>query len=294
MTLDFVSLFSGAGGLDLGLEQAGWRCRYASDIDDDAVRTMEANQVSGRAFLGTAIKRADVTRLSGKEILAAAGLARGSVPLLAGGPPCQSWSSAGHQLGFDDPRGRLWADFLRLARELDTRWLLFENVRGLLTARGPDGVPGSALAIIRHKLLEAGFHTTVSLLNAADFGVPQRRVRLFIIGYRDGDEPRFPIASHSKTPHDAARRPWVSLGEALASIERVRPEEIIRPTGKIADELRGLLPGTGVKSAGKKEATRPGGHWATSKALLSPTRVYRHAPSRLGGSRTGCVTRTTD
>lgn len=195
---DFISLFAGAGGLDIGLEAAGWNCRYASDIDDAAVGTMRANQrarttINGRAvFEGTVIEKADVRSLDGKDILSAIGAARGDVPLLAGGPPCQSWSSAGHQLGFQDPRGRLWSDFVRLADELDVRFMLFENVRGLLTARGEDGVPGSALNTIRSKLLEVGFHTSVSLLNAADYGIPQRRVRLFIVGYRSGDAPAFP------------------------------------------------------------------------------------------------------
>lgn len=280
MKLDFVSLFAGSGGLDLGLEMAGWECRYASDIDDSAVSTLRANQEAGNAFTGTYIERADVTRLNGRDILAAAGMSRGSVPLLAGGPPCQSWSSAGHQLGFDDPRGRLWSDFVRLAGELDTRWLLFENVRGLLTARGEDGVPGSALRTIRAKLLDAGFHTTVSLLNSADYGVPQRRVRLFIIGYREGDEPQFPEPSHRKAGAEAPLLgsndlpAWVSLDEALSRIDPVRESEVIRPSGKMAEELRDLPPGTGAKSMGKTEATRPGGHWGYKQgAFVTDPRV---------------------
>lgn len=248
--------------MDLGLELAGWNCRYASDIDVHAVRTMQANQAAGRAFVGTYLEQADVTKLSGERILAAAGATRGSIPLLAGGPPCQSWSSAGHQLGFDDPRGRLWSDFVRLAGELDTRWLLFENVRGLLTARGDDGVPGSALQTIRDNLLKAGFHTTVSLLNSADYGVPQRRVRLFIIGYREGDEPQFPLPTHGRELGGGAElKPWVSLKQALSEIEPTADDEFIPPTGKMAVELRDIPSGSGVKSMGKKEATRPGGHW---------------------------------
>lgn len=266
---DFISLFAGAGGLDIGLEAAGWNCRYASDIDDAAVATMQANQsartmINGRpVFDGTFIEKADVRTLKGKDILSSIGARRGEIPLLAGGPPCQSWSSAGHQLGFQDPRGRLWSDFVRLAEELDVRFMLFENVRGLLTARGEDGVPGSALNTIRSKLLEVGFHTSVSLLNAADYGIPQRRVRLFIIGYRDGDEPVFPLPTHAKMPgnEDGNRVPWISMRQALEDIAPVNGSEIIRPSGKLQGELEQLEPGTGVKSMGKPEATRPGGHW---------------------------------
>lgn len=268
MNLDFISLFAGSGGLDLGLEMAGWACRYASDIDPHAVATLVENQQAGVAHLGAYLEQADVTALTGQVILDKIGARRGDIPLLAGGPPCQSWSSAGHQLGFDDPRGRLWADFVRLAGELDVRWLLFENVRGLLTARGADGVPGSALATIRSNLLDAGFHTTVGLLNAADYGVPQRRVRLFIVGYQAGDEPKFPAATHQKVSDGqqsffaaGGLKDWVSVDAAIKGIEPPSENEIIRPSGKMARDLEGLPAGTGARSAGKAEATRPGGHW---------------------------------
>ena len=181
--------------------------------------------------------------------------------LLAGGPPCQSWSSAGHQLGFDDPRGRLFDDFVRVAKGLDARWLLMENVRGLLTARGPDGQPGSALDLIRRNLLRAGFQTTVALLNAADFGVPQRRVRLFLIGFRSGDVPPFPRPTHSKLPSFEGGMPWVPLADALNAVSGLAPTEIFRPTGKMADDLANIPAGSGVKSPGKSERTRPNGHW---------------------------------
>lgn len=265
LTTPYVSLFSGAGGLDLGLEMAGWHTAYASDNDCSAVNTLQANKGrdigGGRcAFENTHIELADVTKLDAASILTKSGLRKGDVPLLAGGPPCQSWSSAGHQLGFDDPRGRLFDDFVRIANGLDARWLLLENVRGLLTARGPDGQPGSALNLIRQKLLRAGFQTAVSLLNGADYGVPQRRVRLFMIGFRTGDVPPFPQPSHSKSAI-IGTLPWITLGDALATVGGLYPDEIIRPKGKMASDLASVPSGSGVKSAGKTERTRPGGHW---------------------------------
>ncbi|MES3110546.1 DNA cytosine methyltransferase [Sphingomonas aurantiaca] len=261
----YISLFSGAGGLDLGLEMAGWRTAYASDNDPFAVNTLKANAglligKGRRAFDGTFIEQADVTQLTADAIFQKSGLSRGSVQLLAGGPPCQSWSSAGHQMGFKDPRGRLFDDFVRIANGLDTRWLVLENVRGLLTARGPDGQPGSALSHIRQSLLNAGFQTTVALLNAADFGAPQRRVRLFMVGFRTGDTPIFPEPTHAKQPVNGLL-PWVSLGRALDTVGELSPEEVIFPTGKLALDLVSVPAGSGVKSMGKAERTRPGGHW---------------------------------
>ena len=266
-TLEFISLFSGAGGLDLGFEAAGWECLYASDIDPHAAETLRLNQgkvVGSRAVLEhTVIEQADISTLSGQEILAKIGRSKGDVPLLVGGPPCQSWSSAGHQRGFDDPRGQLFKDYVRIARETGVRWIVFENVRGLLTARGPDGVPGSALEHIRKSLLDAGFQTEVELLNAADFGVPQRRVRLFLIGFRAGDRPSFPCPTHAKATEilSADREPWVTLRNCLDGIAAPHGDEVIRPNAALHEQLSNLSPGSGVKSPGKAETTRPGGHW---------------------------------
>jgi len=248
------------------LERAGWEAAYAADIDRAAFETLQANAGvarEGRTYFGdTFVDHADVSALSGAEICEKAGIRRGSVPLLVGGPPCQSWSSAGHQKGFADPRGRLFADFVRLASELDVRWLMFENVRGLLTARGPDGRPGSALELIRSQLLVAGFQTNVTLVNAADYGVAQRRVRLIVFGYRSGDAFEFPAPTHDKSPTNrSGLRPWVSLREKLATIAAPESDEIVRPSGLLAHQMHGLPEGSGVKSPGKSEATRPGGHW---------------------------------
>lgn len=208
-------------------------------------------------------KSADVRGLTGDMILSRSGsLSRGEVQLLAGGPPCQSWSSAGHQQGLDDPRGKLISDFARLANEMDVRWLLFENVRGLLTARGLDGRPGSALEMLRRRLLDYGFQTTVTLLNGADYGVAQRRVRLFILGYRSGDEPIFPTPTHARDVDGSnALLPWRTLGECVVGLDPLSDDEVIRASATLARQLSALKPGTGLKSPGKKETTRPGGHW---------------------------------
>lgn len=279
----FISLFSGAGGLDLGLEEAGWSGRYASDVDPCAVDTLVANRgfslKSGAGFMTDAlIEMADVRQLSGKEILRKVGARRGEIPLLVGGPPCQSWSSAGRQDGFDDPRGRLFSDFVRLAEEFDARWIMFENVRGLLTARGADGRPGSALEAIRSQLLRRGFQTGVSLVNAADYGVGQRRVRLIVFGYRAGDTFDFPTPTHSKNPDIIhGLESWKTLGEVLNGIEEPSEAEVILPSGLLSIQMRDLTPGTGVKSPGKRETTRPGGHWGYKQGafVTDPERPAR-------------------
>ena len=264
---DFISLFAGAGGLDLGLSNAGWDCLYACDNDKAAIATLRANLGNANGLRRSKhaepiLAQADVATLQGRAILDQVGRRKGEVALLAGGPPCQSWSSAGHQLGFDDPRGRLMDDYIRLAREFETRWLLLENVRGLLTARGPSGRPGEALEHIRRRLFsEAGYQTEVALLNAADYGVPQRRVRLFLLGYRSGDAPKFPIPTHAQRRDARGLHPWVNLGDCISGVTPPARDEILRPSAKLAALLADIRPGSGVRSPGKKETTRPGGHW---------------------------------
>lgn len=258
---EFISLFAGAGGLDLGLERSGWRCLYGVDSDPEAVKTLKLNQ--GPKFGDHALfECADVRDLTGTEILAKIGRKRGEIPLMAGGPPCQSWSSAGKQRGFEDPRGKLFRDFVRLSDECGCRIIIFENVRGMLTARGPKGEPGEALRIIRETLYERGYRSEVRLLNAADYGVPQRRVRLIIVAYRDTGKPEFPEATHTKLDDCGLfGTPWRSLGEVLEITEPIHKNDLIRPSGEMAVRLCGLKPGQGAKSAGKRETTRPGGHW---------------------------------
>lgn len=255
---NFISMFSGAGGLDLGFEQVGWTRRLASDLNADAVATLRANT---RAKRRASVRQDDIRDLRAQDVLSLAGdMAKGELDAIIGGPPCQSWSSAGNQKGLADERGQLFRHFIKLANTLDPRFIVMENVRGLLTARGPDGEPGSALALFREDLRQEGWQTTVSLLNAADFGVAQRRVRLFVIAHRMGDCPDFPAPTHSKEPTVNLKK-WVSMKRRLACLRDVSEDEIIRPTPKLAVDLAGIKPGSGVKSPGKVEATRPGGHW---------------------------------
>lgn len=265
-----VSLFAGAGGLDVGLERAGFHTLAAADFDKVCAETLRFNQsrripVDGarsRFHLeGAKILHADVADLRAADF----GVPEGEeLDLVAGGPPCQPFSSAGSQLGLDDPRGTLFQQFARLVRELRPRMVLFENVRGLVTARGPSGHPGGALELVREALEEAGYATRCALLNAADFGGPQRRVRLFIIGSRLPVLPEFPEATHAETAAGGLFddvKPWVTLGQFLSSMPPPADQDVVRPSPQLRGQLRHVPDGSGLKSPGVKETTRPGGHW---------------------------------
>lgn len=265
-----VSLFAGAGGCDIGLENAGFVSHAATDYDETCIESLNVNKQARIPVVG---KRSDGSYLETTTIiqapvadLQASDLWSNEQPpdLLVGGPPCQPFSSAGRQKSVDDSRGRLFEDFVRLADALSPRLLLFENVRGLVTARGPSGKPGEALYLVRQAFEEIGYATTFGLLNAADFGLPQRRIRLFMMGSRDHRLPVFPKPTHAEQPHPDLFRPlqpWVTLGDFLASREEPGDNEVTFPSKVLAAELSDLPDGSGLKSKGAKEPTRPGGHW---------------------------------
>lgn len=266
-----VSLFTGAGGLDVGLESAGFKCVAALDSEADCVATLEASQKaripcpSGSHYLeGARIHGKPVEQVKAGELRPPGAGSDWRPDLLAGGPPCQPFSKAGKQESVNDPRGRLFEHFVRLARDLQPRLILFENVRGLVTVRGPKGEPGEALNLVKDAFESIGYGTTFALLNSADFGAPQRRVRLFMMASKTSPLPLFPSPTHAETVNAdlfGPVSPWVTLGDYLNTCGPASEEDIVRPSPELAELLKGVPPGSGLKSPGARETTRPGGHW---------------------------------
>ena len=161
-------------------------------------------------------------------------------------------------------RESLFKDFVRIVAELDPKFVLFENVRGLLTAKGPSGKPGEALSIIQACFEEIGYSCKFAILNSADYGAAQRRVRLFMFGAKGYALPDFPSQTHTKQARTGdlfAPQPWTTLRAALASMASPATNDLVFPSGSRVDALRALKPGTGLKSGGIVESNRPGGHW---------------------------------
>lgn len=161
----FVDLFAGIGGFRLALQSLGGKCLGFSEIAPDAIRYYCANfsEESGSNF-------GDITKLK-------------DLPyhdFMTAGVPCQSWSIAGKNLGFDDDRGQLWNDTLYLLNKVRPKVFVFENVKGLADPRNQD-----ALNYILGRIAEAGYYADYHLLNAYDYGVPQTRVRIYIVGFRE-------------------------------------------------------------------------------------------------------------
>jgi DNA (cytosine-5)-methyltransferase 1 len=198
-----VSLFSGGGGLDLGLELAGFETRAAVEWEAYACRTLRDNAAS-RMLLPTGARYLEacevlersVRDVTGDELLAAARLAPGEAALLAGGPPCVTFSVAGKREGLQAETGRLFEDYVRLLRDVQPAGLIFENVKGLINAVDESGERGGAFRRITAALEGAGYTLTSRLVNAADYGVPQYRERVIILGLRGDRAPVFPEPTH--------------------------------------------------------------------------------------------------
>lgn len=228
--MNAVSLFSGALGLDLGFENAGFDIRLAAELDPKACETIRANRPDLNLFEG------DVATLSGEDIFNLAGIEPGELTVLFGGAPCQSFSTAGKRRSFDDARGNLVLEFLRLIHETRPDYFVLENVRGLLSAaishrplaeRGDDfpalqadEQPGSVMNYIYEMLNTLGYTAHHQLLMAADYGVPQIRQRVFMIGSRNGELVPFPRPTHTKQPDLFSSQTWRTLGDALADLQQ--------------------------------------------------------------------------
>jgi DNA (cytosine-5)-methyltransferase 1 len=238
-----ISLFSGAGGLDLGVEQAGFSVRAAVELDWDACESLRAN------FPATAIVEADIRSTTTDEILRAARLRVGEVDLLVGGPPCTPFSKSGYWLEHKrrglDPGASLLEHYVRVLDEARPHSFLLENVFAL--AYSNHNRPW--LEFLLESFERLGYHVTQQTVLAADYGVPQRRQRLILVGSLDG-APAFPNPTHTG-PHE--RRVWqrgdrelhVTAAEAIGDLadrrDLAEPEEVVG--GKYGHLLPKIPPG---------------------------------------------------
>lgn len=252
-TYKAVSLFSGSMGLDLGLEQTG-RFSVLACIEKEPAfcQTIRSNHEAGRLHPKLKLFDRDICLVEPSELLDATGLKPGEIDLLAGGPPCQSFSTAGKRGTVQDPRGTLLWQFLRFVEVLQPRFFLMENVRGLLSAalrhrpiarrpeKGgpplePDEEPGSVIRLFANDLqkLSCAYHMDCFEVNAVNYGAPQLRERAIFIGNRLNGVVNFPDPTHGppgiggihqRSFLDVAElQPWATLGAAIGDLQEEDP-----------------------------------------------------------------------
>lgn len=222
-----LSFFSGAMGLDLGIEKAGFDIRLVCEIDKYCRQTITLNRPHV-ALIG------DITNYTPDDILRFAGLSRtDDIDLIFGGPPCQAFSTAGKRNGFNDKRGNVFLTFLETALDIRPKYFVIENVRGLLSApmshrphhmRGAeypplslDEKPGGALYFVLNTIQRAGYAYSFNLYNAANFGSPQIRERVAIVCSRDGIKPPFLLPTHAENDNGKLKR-WRTFREVTQDL----------------------------------------------------------------------------
>jgi DNA (cytosine-5)-methyltransferase 1 len=214
-----IDLFSGAGGSALGFVQAGFRIAGAVELDPDACRTYEG-------LVGVRPLRADLSRLLPERAAELWGVKPGEVDVLIGTPPCQGFTRLRNRAGEGDPRNDLVLVFLDYVSHFRPRLLFFENVPGL--ALLPHGK--AFLSELRAGLSRLGYRLEEKEVDAADYGVPQRRRRLIVVGSReDARTPPFPEPTHgdprSLFVSSGVRQPWRTVRDAIGHLPSLRAGE---------------------------------------------------------------------
>jgi DNA (cytosine-5)-methyltransferase 1 len=210
-----VDLFCGAGGLSEGFRQAGYRALLGSDIDAGFGETYRRSH-DGAAFVAKPIQD-----LSSSEILNITGLAKGELDVLIGGPPCQGYSVYNHQRGEHDPRAGLFREYLRVVKDLAPKWLVMENVTGLLSISG-----GALVRTISEEIANLGYAVEWRILRAEDYGVPQERRRVVFLANRIDAPIRFP-----KIKYGAGLIPFTTVWDAIGDLPALTGQHaVLYPT----------------------------------------------------------------
>lgn len=243
-----IDLFAGGGGISLGVEQAGYATVYAIDNDQHATATLNVNRDRFFPSLIPAVP-ADITKTNPIDVMRAIGIGRGDLDLLVGGPPCVAFSKSGFHLEYkrsgQDPKASLLDDYFRFLEALRPKAYMMENVFGLAYRNQSAAFFDRLTAGIR----ELGYSLTYSVLNAADYGVPQNRQRLFLIGSRDGRPLKLPAPTHWGEMENRRKpagvdhlKPHVTTGIALTGLV-TEPESEEAVNGKYGHLLPEIPPG---------------------------------------------------
>ena len=236
-----ISLFTGGMGLDLGFEDHGFEIKVALDNDPAVKATIHANRRSLPVIID------NVSCVTTRGLLEAAGLPIGGATVVTGAPPCEPFSTAGSRNGFRDHRASAVYSFIRVVKESQPEYFAFEEVPGFIRAAKqhisfyrrsrmrkdeihPDFRLGSAFDEVIKEFQDLGYHLSfdpenpkASLLNSADYGVPQKRLRFVLIGAREGSAIELPEPTHgdpdSKEVLEGVRKPWRTLRDALRGLD---------------------------------------------------------------------------
>lgn len=226
-----LSLFSGAGGLDIGFSDIGFEIIESVEIEEKFCETLKMNTGAGKRFAKSKVNCIDIREYSAKHLT--------QIDFIIGGPPCQTFSAAGRRangvLGTTDARGVLFREYVRLLAELSPKGFLFENVYGIVGAQN-----GEAWRDILQAFSAVGYTLFYRIVDAADYGVPQHRERLLIIGLKEGTF-KFPRPTHG--PDSLDNQSFYNAETAIEGVQSRETVESNRLGGRFASLLDDIPPG---------------------------------------------------
>jgi DNA (cytosine-5)-methyltransferase 1 len=217
-------------GLDIGLETAGFQPAGCLELDKKTCATIRKNRPN------IPLISDDIRNWTGDQLLESFKLQRSEIAFVAGGPPCPSFSTAGKRQSFNDPRGQVMFDFLRIVSEIRPPFFIMENVRGILSA-SLDHIPlserkgktaknnGTVIRLLNETFGKMGYTVSAELVNAANYGTPQKRERVVFLGSRDGFQLTMPPPYYSATENFFCLK-WRTLRDALHNLSDPDPEII--------------------------------------------------------------------
>lgn len=226
-----LSFFSGAMGLDIGMKQGGISALLACEFNKACRETIYTND-SNIGLIG------DINKYDAKTILSMAKIPSGrKVDVIFGGPPCQAFSTAGQRRAFNDSRGNVFLKYLDIVKEISPTYVVIENVRGLISAPYPyknseKPIKGGAFQIILDTLKAMGYAVSFNLYNAANFGAPQIRERMVIIGKKGTDKVNYLKPTNSENGEYGLPK-WNTLGDAINPIEKLEQHFINFPEKRL-------------------------------------------------------------
>ena len=218
MAFKVIDLFAGVGGLSYG---------FAHDDEFEIIAANEILEPMAKAYSSNhpsvMMYNKDIKDFSLDDLTRDLGVKKGDIDIVVGGPPCQAYSTVGKRL-IDDPRGKLFQEYYRILKELRPKLFVFENVKGLLSMQG-----GGLIKTIIALFESIGYHMQMRLLNAADYGAPQIRERVILVGTLDSKPFIYPKPTHYNPelgkPKDSSLKPYVTLGEAISDLPSIKTGE---------------------------------------------------------------------
>lgn len=217
--LTAISLFSGAGGMDIGVQQAGFDILACCEIDKHCCETLRENIKRGQR--NTVVYEGDIKTFTPNQMLDDLHIQAGEVDLLFGGPPCQAFSQIGKQRSMLDERGELLFEMVRYVKVIQPRAIMIEQVKGLLTAKDLEGKRGGVFEQLIRELELLDYVPKWRIMLAADYGVAQMRERVFIVATKKPNGFQFPDPTNGKQSDMAnlfGLPPYKTVGEALAGL----------------------------------------------------------------------------